>query len=104
MELHSVLWLLVATISLFPIIVFWKGYLKLRTRNMLMCSLAFTLFFVKAVTLAMKIVMEGEGLLSGYSDELWWSVAALIDIIIIGLISTSFIAQPEDEPDPVSRD
>ena len=69
-----------------------------------MSSIAFTLFFVKAITLAMKIVMEGEGMLSGYSDELWWSVAALIDILIIGLISTSFMGKAEIEPEPVSKD
>lgn len=90
MELHSILWLLVAVITLFPMLVFWTGYSKLRTRNLLISSLAFTLFFVKALTLAMKIFMEGEGALSGYSDELWWSVAALLDMIIISLIAFTF--------------
>lgn len=40
---------------------------------------------MKSVTLAMKLFVQG------YSDEFWWSVAAILDISIIGLITYALV-------------
>ena len=91
MEIYTILWVIVAIISLVPVYIFWIGYLKLRTRDLLITSIAFTLFFIKAITLAMKIFIEGADEGSWYlDDEFWWSIAAVLDVIIIGLIASSF--------------
>jgi len=93
-EIHAILWLVVAIITLFPTYVFWAAYWKMRSKDLLINSLAFTLFLVKAVTLAMKLFI------GGFADELWWSVAAILDILIVGLISFSFYHRLEREDAP----
>ena len=83
-EIETILWLAVAIITLFPTYVFWAAYWKTRSKDLFFNSVAFTLFLVKAITLAMKLFIES------FADELWWSVAAILDILIVGLISFSF--------------
>lgn len=78
-----VLWLIVAAVSLFPAIVFFISYNRVRSTKLLITALAFSLFFVKAMILASKLFIPN------YVDEIWWAVAAVLDIIIIGLIAIS---------------
>ena len=89
--IYTILWLIVAVISLIPIYIFWIGYLKLRTRDLLITAIAFSLSFVKGIILAMKLFIRGAGEGTWYlDDEFWWCIAAILDIIIIGLITFSF--------------
>lgn len=90
MEVYPVLWLIVAVISLLPMYVFWIGYRKLRTRDLLITAIAFTLFFIKAALIAMEIFIEGNESSWILNDEFWLAVAAILDMAIIGLIATSF--------------
>lgn len=78
-----VLWLIVAAVSLFPAVVFFISYNRVRSTKLLITALAFSLFFVKAMILASKLFIPN------YVDEIWWAVAAVLDIIIIGLIAIS---------------
>lgn len=80
---NAILWLVVAIISLIPFTAFMISYRKLKSGKLLITSTAFFLFFIKAVLLAMKLFVNN------YAEEVWWSVAALIDILIITLIAYS---------------
>jgi len=82
-QLTAILWLIVAVVSLAPLSFFLVSYLRVGTRRLLLTTAAFALFFVKALVLAMKLVVQS------YSDELWWGVAAILDIAIVGLIAIS---------------
>jgi len=79
-EINTILWLVVAFTSLILVIMFSVSYKRVRSKKLLITTIAFSLFFIKAIVLAMK------GFLQNYSDEIWWSVAAFLDIIIICLI------------------
>jgi ABC-type arginine/histidine transport system permease subunit len=79
------LWLIVAVLSLIPIIIFSISYIRVRSKKLLITTAAFYLFFIKAMVLAMKLFVRN------YSDEIWWSVAAILDIIIICLIAYSLV-------------
>ncbi len=78
-----ILWLLVAAVSLFPAVVFFISYNRVRSTKLLITAIAFSLFFIKAMILASKLFIPN------YVDEIWWAVAAVLDIIIIGLIAIS---------------
>jgi hypothetical protein len=82
-ELTSVLWLGVTIVSLVPLSFFLVSYLRVGTRRLLLTTAAFALFFVKALVLAMKLFIPS------YSDEVWWAVAAILDMVIIGMIAVS---------------
>jgi hypothetical protein len=90
-EIHTILWLVVAIITLIPTYVFWAAYWKMRSKDLLINSLAFSLFFIKALILAMKLFI------GSFDDEIWWSVAAILDIFIVGLITFSFFQKLELE-------
>ncbi len=79
--LNSILWLIVAAVSVVPLIVFFISYRRTKSRKLLITAAAFALFFVKAVLLSMKLFI------TNYADEMWWSVAAILDILIISLIA-----------------
>jgi len=79
--LNSILWLIVAAVSVVPLIVFLISYRRTKSRKLLITAAAFTLFFVKAVLLSMKLFIHN------YADEVWWSAAAILDILIISLIA-----------------
>ena len=91
MELYPVLWLIVAVISVIPMIVFWKGYLRLGAKKLRLTAIAFTLFFLKALTVSTELFFgdadEGTWFLN---DEFWLCVAAILDMIIISLIVITF--------------
>jgi hypothetical protein len=78
-----ILWLIAAAISLVPIVIFFVGYLRVKSTVLLIATSAFFIFFLKAVILAMKLFVPN------YVDEFWWSVAAVLDIIMISLVALS---------------
>ena len=87
-QINAVFWLVVAAVALVPLIIFSISYKRIRSRNLLLTTIAFGLFFVKAFALGMRLVVpESMEDLWYLDDETWWTVAAVLDIIIIGLIS-----------------
>ena len=82
-QTELILWLIVAAVSLVPLVIFSISYRRVRSPKLLITTLAFFLFFVKALILAMKLFIPN------YVDETWWSVAAVLDILIISLIAYS---------------
>ena len=82
-ETELILWLIAAIISIVPIVVFFVSYLRVRKPVLLIATSAFFIFFLKAMILAMKLFIPT------YVDEFWWSVAAILDIIMISLVAFS---------------
>ena len=82
-EINAILWIIVAIVALIPVSMFLVSYKRIKSKKLLLTTFAFTLFFIKALLLAMKIFIQN------YNDETWWSVVAIIDIAIIGLIAYS---------------
>jgi hypothetical protein len=78
-----ILWLIVAAVSLIPLVIFSIGYIRVRSPKLLITTFAFFLFFIKALILAMKLFIPN------YVDEIWWSIAAILDIMMISLIAYS---------------
>ena len=92
--INAVLCLGVAIISLVPITIFYKSYLKVRSRKLLMTTVAFLLFFIEAVILgARQLVPGASGEVWYLDDEFWWSVASIMDIMIIGLFTVSLTSK-----------
>lgn len=91
---NAVLSLVVAAISLVPITIFYKSYLKVRSRRLLMTTAAFLLFFIEAVILgARQLVPGASGEVWYLDDEFWWSVASIMDVMIIGLFTVSLTSK-----------
>lgn len=87
-EINAILWLVVAGISLIPLCIFLISYIRVKSEKLLITTAAFSLFFIKAMVLAMKLFIPGGDDEIWYlNDEFWWSVAAILDMIIIGLIA-----------------
>ena len=87
-EINAILWLVVAGISLIPLCIFLISYIRVKSEKLLITTAAFSLFFIKAMVLAMKLFIPGGDTEIWYlNDEFWWSVAAILDMIIIGLIA-----------------
>ena len=82
-QTELILWLIVAAVSLIPFVIFSISYHRVRSPKLLITAAAFFLFFIKALILAMKLFVPN------YVDEIWWAVAAVLDIIIISLIAYS---------------
>ncbi len=82
-QTELILWAIVAAVSLVPVAIFFMSYTRVRSTKLLITTVAFSLFFVKAVILSMKLFV------TNYVDEFWWPVAAILDIIIISLIAYS---------------
>jgi len=77
--------------------IFWIGYQKIKTQALLITAVAFTLFFVKAAAISLEMFFDDNG--SWFlNDEFWLAVAAILDLIIIGLIAFSFSSRfmPEE--------
>ncbi|MFW9916721.1 MAG: hypothetical protein ACFFGZ_14040 [Candidatus Thorarchaeota archaeon] len=85
-EVNSILWLIAAGLSLIPLTIFLISYRRIKSEKFLVITTAFGFFFLKAVILSTKLFVQG------YDDELWWSVAAILDIITMGLIAYSLSA------------
>ena len=84
-QICALLWLLVAIISIIPLIAFTIAYKRVKTTKLFITLIAFGIFVIKGITLGMKIFLPN------YSDEFWWSLAAVLDIAIVGLITFSII-------------
>ena len=82
-QTELILWFIVAAVSLIPLVIFSISYIRVRSPKLLITTLAFFLFFIKALILAIKLFIPN------YVDEIWWSVAAILDIIMISLIAYS---------------
>jgi hypothetical protein len=82
-QTELILWLIAAAISIIPVVVFFVSYLRVRKTVLLIATFAFFIFFLKATILAMKLFMPY------YVDEFWWSIAAILDIIMISLVALS---------------
>lgn len=82
-QTELILWLIAAAISLVPVVIFFVSYLRVKSMVLLIATSAFFIFFLKAMILAMKLFMPN------YVDEFWWSVAAILDIIMISLVALS---------------
>jgi hypothetical protein len=81
--INVVLWLIVAGLSTLPLIIFSISYIRVRKTRMLIAAVAFSLFLVKGIILAIKYFVNN------YSDEIWWSIVAILDMSIICLIILS---------------
>jgi hypothetical protein len=88
-EINAILWLIVAGISLIPLCIFLISYIRVKSKKLLITTAAFAIFFIKAMLLAMKLFIPGvdSDEIWYLNDEFWWSVAAILDMIIIGLIA-----------------
>lgn len=82
-QTELILWLIVAAVSLIPVVIFSISYIRIRSTKLLITTLAFTLFFVKA------LVLSARRFTPNYVDADWWWVAAVLDIMIICLIAYS---------------
>ncbi len=84
----AVLWLVVAVISLIPLCIFYISYNRVKSKKLLITTVAFSLFFVKALTLGMRLfILNLDDEIWYLDDDFWWSIAAILDIIIISLIA-----------------
>ena len=82
-QTELILWIIVGAVSLIPLLIFSISYKRVRSPKLLISALAFSLFFVKALVLAIKLFVPND------ADEIWWPVAAVLDILIISLIAYS---------------
>ena len=89
-EFNAVLWLAVTIVSLVPLTLFLISYIRVRSTKLLITTAAFALFTVKALILAMKLFLQD------YDDEVWWSLAAVMDILIISLIGLALKGKASD--------
>jgi len=100
-DIYSVLWLITAIIAVIPVYVFWTGYRKVRSKDLLITAVAFTLFLLKALIMTMELFVGDAGEGTWYlNDEFWFGVAAVLDMIIIGLIAVSFTHKFENGEKP----
>jgi len=79
----NILWIVTMVISMIPLIIFFVAYKRVKDIRLLLTLVAFAFFFVKAAMLASKLIFPF------YDDEVGWSIAAVIDIVIISLIALS---------------
>lgn len=87
-SVNALFWIIVAVVALIPFSIFAISYKRIKSQKLLFTTIAFFLFFIKAVTLGMRLfIPESSEELWFLDDEFWWSIAAVLDILIIGLIA-----------------
>ncbi len=84
-QFNEILWVIVAGVSLVPFLIFLVSQRRVRSQRLLILTFAFLLFFIKSATLAMKPFIQN------YNDEFWWSIAAVLDVSIISLITYALV-------------
>jgi uncharacterized protein YybS (DUF2232 family) len=86
---NAVIWLIVAFISFIPLIIFFISYNRIKSQKLLITTVAFTLFSCKALLLGMRLFILDidDDALWYLDDDFWWSIAAILDVIIISLIT-----------------
>lgn len=95
--INAILWLVIAILALIVFLIFLKSYKRVKDKKILYTTIAFFLFFVKAILLGMKLFMpETDNEPWFLDDEFWWSIAAILDAIIIGLIFYSLSKRAND--------
>lgn len=86
--INALLWLVVAIISFIPLIIFFISYNRIKSKKLLITTVAFTLFSTKALLLGMRLfILDIDDEVWYLDDDFWWSIAAILDIIIISLIA-----------------
>lgn len=86
--INAVIWLVVAVITLLPLGAFYMSFRKVRSKKLLLTTIAFLLFFVKSLLLASRLVIpEGSAEPWYLEDDFWWSIAAFLDVGIIAMIA-----------------
>ena len=89
-QILALFWMAVAVVALFPLIIFYISYKRIKSDILLFTTIAFSLFFIKALSLGMRLfISEANEEIWFLDDEFWWTIAALLDICIIALISLS---------------
>ena len=86
-EINAIFWLIVAIISTVPFYIFFVSYRKVRSKKLLFTAVAFSLFVFKGIFLSMKLFLPNNDVGWFLDDELWWTIAAVLDIIIVCLIT-----------------
>jgi len=88
-EINAIFWFVIGVIALFPSIILLVTYLRVKSKRLLLASSAFFLFVLKGIILSMKLFLDN------YQDGIWWSVAAVLDLVIIALISFALMRKAE---------
>lgn len=90
--INAFFWLAVAVAALVPLVIFAVSYKRVRSKRILLTTIAFGLFFIKAILLSLRLFTpESQEDLFQIDNETWWIVAAILDIFIIGLISAGLM-------------
>lgn len=91
-DLIALVWVIVGIIALIPFIIFSISYIRIKDKKLLLNSIAFFLFFLKAIILAIGLFeLMGDKTVWFLAEEFWWFYASILDIIIIALISFSLL-------------
>lgn len=91
-ELIAFFWVVVGIIALIPFTIFTISYLRIKDKKLLLNSIAFFLFFLKAIILAIGLFeLMGDNAVWYFAEEFWWFYASILDIMIIALISFSLL-------------
>lgn len=91
-QILALFWMAVAVVALFPLVIFYISYKRIKSDILLFTTIAFLLFFIKALSLGMRLfISEANEEIWFLDDEFWWTIAALLDICIIALISLSLL-------------
>ena len=86
MEPYTWFYLVVALIAIIPMCIFWVSYRRVQSRKLLITTLAFSIFFVKAIVMSLEVVFAAMGG-GDFPEESWISLAAVLDIVIITLFA-----------------
>ena len=91
-DIIAIFWLVVGIIALIPFTIFTISYRRIKDKKLLFNSIAFFLFFMKAILLSFALFEPmGDQTAWFLTEEFWWAVAAILDVIIIALISLSLL-------------
>ncbi len=97
MEPYTWFYLLVAAIALIPMCIFWISYRRVKSKKLLITAMAFSIFFVKAIIMALEVVFVIVVGAEDFPEEFWISLAAVLDIVIITLFAVPLLQKPEAE-------
>lgn len=84
-EAYSVLWLLVAIISIFPLVLFWVSYYRVHSQRLLITAIAFGIFFLKAAMLSLELFI------ANFEDDVALIIAAFVDTLFLGLVTAALL-------------
>ena len=90
-DMIAFFWIVVGIIALIPFTIFTISYIRIRDEKLLLNSIAFFLFFLKAVLLFIALFEPAGEDTWFLAEEFWWTIASILDIAIIALISISLL-------------